>query len=69
MVPGESKKTATVNTNDLNMRSQPLSNSTVIGRLSKGTKVDVYVEDAGEGWTIIGYDDKLVYVASRYLDM
>lgn len=61
--------TAEVQTDDLNMRSEPISNAEVVGKLAKGTVLDVYVKDAGEGWTLVAHEDRLVYVASRYLDI
>lgn len=60
---------ATVNVDDLNMRSQPLPDAEVLGKLAKGTKLDVYLKDAGEGWTLVAYDDRLVYVATKYVDI
>ena len=58
--------TKTVNTNSLNVRSGPSTSNSVVGKLSKGTKVSVISEN--NGWSKILYNNKECYVSSRYLD-
>ena len=49
----------------LNFRSSPSANSTVLGCLQSGSKVDVY-ETFGE-WSKIKYNGRYVYVNNKYL--
>ena len=58
--------TKTVNTNSLNVRSGPSTSNSIVGKLSKGTKVSV-ISDSN-GWSKILYNNKECYVSSRYLD-
>ena len=58
--------TKTVNTEVLNVRSGPSTSNSIVGKLSKGTKVSVISES--NGWSKIIYKDKECYVSSRYLD-
>ena len=58
--------TKTVNTNSLNVRSGPSTSNSIVGKLSKGTKVSVISES--NGWSKILYNNKECYVSSRYLD-
>jgi len=73
IVTGEStlpiQGTGTVNASDINMRSAPTTDSDSVGKLSKGTKVNIVTEDVGHDWSLIQVDDRLVYVATRYIDV
>ncbi len=60
--------TATVNSEDTNMRADNTTESDAVGKLAKGTKVDVVKKDYGHGWSMLQYESKIVYVATRYLD-
>lgn len=50
----------------LNVRSQPNTDGTPLGKLAEGTTVD-YVDAYNEEWAIIRYNGEEAYVASRYL--
>lgn len=73
IVTGEStlpiQGTGTVNASDINMRSAATTDSDSVGKLSKGTKVNIVTEDVGHDWSLIQVDDRLVYVATRYIDV
>ena len=58
--------TKTVNTDSLNVRSGPSTSYSIVGNLTKGTKVSVISESGG--WSKILYNNKECYVSSRYLD-
>ncbi|MRN23375.1 SH3 domain-containing protein, partial [Romboutsia ilealis] len=58
--------TKIVNTDSLNVRSGPSTSNTIVGKLSKGTKVSVISES--NGWSKILYNNKECYVSSRYLN-
>ena len=59
------KETKKVNTDSLNVRSEPSTSYSKLGTLSKGTKVGVISES--NGWSKILYNDKEAYVSSQYL--
>ncbi len=54
-----------VNTDGLNVRTGPSTSYASIGKLNKGTKVEVISESAG--WSKINYNNKTAYVSSGYL--
>ena len=54
-----------VNTDGLNVRTGPSTSYSSIGKLNKGTKVQVISESAG--WSKINYNNKIAYVSSGYL--
>ena len=54
-----------VNTDGLNVRTGPSTSYSSIGKLNKGTKVQVISESAG--WSKINYNNKTAYVSSGYL--
>lgn len=57
--------TVYVNAGSLNYRNAPSTESTVLGTLSKGTKVE---REKNEGeWSIVTVNGKQVYAATRYL--
>jgi len=58
---------ASFNGDDVNIRSDSTTDSTPIGKASKGTSVDVFKKDAGHEWTMIRYEDKAGFVATRLL--
>ncbi|SCH07312.1 SH3 domain-containing protein [Romboutsia sp. 1001713B170207_170306_H8] len=58
--------TKTVNTDSLNVRSGPSTSYSIVGKINKGTKVEVISES--NGWSKIVYNGKECYVSSRYLD-
>ena len=54
-----------VNATSLNIRSGSGTNYSIIGKLSKGSKIDVISES--NGWSKIDYNGKVGYVSSQYL--
>lgn len=54
-----------VNTDGLNIRTGPSTSYATIGKLNKGTRVEVISESAG--WSKINYNNKTAYVSSGYL--
>ncbi|MGO0985875.1 SH3 domain-containing protein [Clostridioides difficile] len=58
-------KTKQVNTTSLNVRSGPNTSYGVLGKLPKGSKVEVISES--NGWSKIKYNGKDGYVSSMYL--
>ena len=54
-----------VNTDGLNVRTGPATSYATIGKLNKGTRVEVISESAG--WSKINYNNKTAYVSSGYL--
>ncbi|MCD8220657.1 MAG: SH3 domain-containing protein [Clostridiales bacterium] len=62
------QETATVykTTTVLNVRSEPSTDSTVLGKLSSGAVVE-YIESADADWAKILYNGQEAYVASQYL--
>ena len=69
-VSGEDTSTSTsikyVTASSLNVRSGASTNYSVIGTLSKGTKVEVI--STSNGWSKIKYNGSVGYVSSKYLD-
>ena len=54
-----------VNTDGLNVRTGPSTSYATIGKLNKGTRVEVISESAG--WSKINYNNKTAYASSGYL--
>ena len=54
-----------VNTDGLNVRTGPSTSYETIGKLNKGSRVEVISESAG--WSKINYNNKTAYVSSGYL--
>ena len=54
-----------VNIDGLNVRTGPSTSYTSIGKINKGTKVEVISENSG--WSKIKYNNKTAYVSSGYL--
>ena len=54
-----------VNATSLNFRSGPSTSYSIIGSISKGSKVEVI--STSNGWSKIKYDGKTGYVSSKYL--
>ena len=54
-----------VNIDGLNVRTGPSTSYTSIGKINKGTKVEVISENSG--WSKIKYNNKAAYVSSGYL--
>ncbi|MFD3447197.1 N-acetylmuramoyl-L-alanine amidase [Microbacteriaceae bacterium 4G12] len=52
-------------TDNLNVRERPTTNSTIIGKLSKNTTVDV--KNIQNGWGEITYNGKKAFISSQYL--
>lgn len=50
----------------LNIRSEPSTDSEVLGKLAAGESVE-YISRYDEDWVIIEYDGKRAYIASQYL--
>ncbi len=53
-------------TDTLNVRQEPSTNSSRIGRLDPGTVVD-FIENYDEGWAVINYNGTQAYVSRDYL--
>ena len=60
------KEIKVVNTNGLNVRKGPSTSYSSIGKLNKGSNVEVISESAG--WSKINYNNTTAYVATMYLD-
>ena len=60
------KETKVVNTDGLNVRKGPSTSYESIGKIDKGTSVEVISES--DGWSKINYKNTTAYVATRYLD-
>ncbi len=58
---------ATVSATCLNMRSGPSTTSSIIGAISKGTKI-IVLEQASSTWYYVNYNGNKGYVAARYLE-
>lgn len=64
--PATTAKTIGIATvNSLNIRSQASVNSTVVGSISRGTKVDVL--SISGGWVKVSYNGKTGYISKTYL--
>ncbi|MEG0854849.1 MAG: SH3 domain-containing protein [Terrisporobacter sp.] len=61
----QSTDTKYVSATSLNFRSGASTSSSIIGSLSKGTKVEVLSES--NGWSKIKYNGQIGYVSSKYL--
>ncbi len=59
--------TATVNSADVNMRADSTTDALVISKLANGTVVEVIKRDAGHNWSMIFHENRVAFVASRYL--
>lgn len=57
---------ATVNTNNLNIRSQPNSDSEILGVVNKGDKLKILKKH--RNWDQIDYNGKAAFVYNKYLD-
>lgn len=55
-----------INASHLNVRSQPTTQSTVVGSLAQGDKVEVFSVEGS--WARIKYKDKTAYVSTKYLE-
>lgn len=64
--PNNSSVTKYVNTNTLNVRTQPNTSSPIYKKITLGTAVNV-VEKRNDGWSKIKMDNKDVYASSNYL--
>lgn len=53
------------NTNNLNVRSEPSTSSSILGKLNKNEKVEVVSGDSS--WSKIKYNNKSGYVSTQYL--
>lgn len=68
IVDNYSVKDATVTTDNLNARAGSSSSTESLFKLPLNTKVS-YISDAGNGWSLVEYDDKIFFVATDYLDI
>ncbi len=66
-IPSNATAVAYVSTNDLNVRDQAAQSGTALGQLPLCTKVYVIMEDAGNGWAKIVYNNAEAYVSAQYL--
>ncbi len=53
-------------TRNLNVRSQPSTDSSILGQIPSGNQVE-YVSKHDEEWTVIQYEGQQAYVSSQYL--
>ena len=60
------KEIKVVNTDGLNVRKGPSTSYELIGKIDKGTNVEVISES--NGWSKINYKNTTAYVATKYLD-
>ncbi len=61
----EVNKTATITVNNLNVRTEPSTNSEVIGQLHKGDLVTVQREE--NSWSQISFQSRTAWVSSQYV--
>ena len=59
-------KEATVNADQLNGRATSSSSAESVTKFPINTKVS-YIKDVGNGWSMIEYNDRIVYAATNYL--
>ena len=52
----------------VNVRSEPSTDSSILGRLPQGTEVD-YVKRYNNEWTVINYDGREAYISSQYIEL
>lgn len=57
---------ATIKGDDINIRSAASADAERVEVLSNGTAVS-FVKDAGNGWSMIEYNNKILFVSSQYL--
>ncbi len=57
--------TVNLSSGNLNIRSKPDINAPIIGKIPNGAKVTVYSQY--DGWYVVGYENTVGYVASRYI--
>ena len=57
---------ATIKGDDINIRSAASSDAEKVEQLSNGTAVS-FVKDAGNGWSMIEYKGKILFVSTQYL--
>lgn len=63
--PIEVKKIGTISGNNVNFRTKPTTSSDIIGKLAKGTEVEVI--SVADGWCEIVYNGTTGYVSSDYV--
>jgi uncharacterized protein YgiM (DUF1202 family) len=52
----------------VNVRSEPSTDSSILGQLPKGTEVE-YVKRYNNEWTVINYDGREAYISSQYIEL
>lgn len=57
---------ASIKGDDINIRSGASSDAEKVEQLSNGTAVS-FVKDAGNGWSMIEYNNKILFVSTQYL--
>ena len=65
--PIESKKVGTVSGNNVNFRAEPATSSDIIGKLAKGTEVEV--ASVANGWCEVVYNGATGYVSADYVEV
>jgi len=60
------KQIVTSNSSALHVRAEASTDAEVLGVLTENTFVD-YIEDAGDGWIAVDYNDETGYVQSEYV--
>lgn len=66
-IPSNATAVAYASTNDLNVRDQAAQTGNALGQLPLCTKVYVIMEDAGNGWAKIVYNNAEAYASAQYL--
>lgn len=52
----------------VNVRSEPSTDSSILGQLPRGTEVE-YVKRYNNEWTVINYDGREAYISSQYIEL
>lgn len=68
-VPSNASSVAYVTTDDLNVRDQAAQSGNILGKLPLCTKVYIVMEDAGNGWAKILYNNAEAYASKQYLNI
>ncbi len=66
-IPSNATAVAYVSTDDLNVRDQAAQSGNAIGKLPLCTKIYIIMEDAGNGWAKIIYNNAEAYASAQYL--
>lgn len=59
---------ATVNADEINLRADDTTDSEILGQAAKDDQLDVLKKDAGGEWSMVLYEGKVAFIATRYLN-